>query len=107
MNSDIQVKIILCNKCINQNKFISWKKKSKIIIENVPHDYYVADLWYLNSKIAKYSWYKYALDIIVHFTIWYGGYLLKSKATEEVVKNIERIIKNLKISKIFQTNNWT
>ena len=107
MNSDIQEKIKLCNKCINPNKLISLIMKSKIIIDNGPHYRYVADLWYLNSEIAKYSGYKYVLDIIDHFSKWYGGYLLKNKTAEEVVKNIGRFIENFGVPKICKIDNGT
>ena len=70
MNNDIQEQIKICNKCINPNKFISLKKKTKIIIDNGPHYRYLTDLWYLNTEIAKYSRYKYVLDIIDHFNKW-------------------------------------
>ena len=51
-------------KCNSKNKFISLKKKNKIILDKGPHYRYVADLWYLSNEIQKKTGYKYVLDII-------------------------------------------
>ncbi len=50
-----------------------------MIIENGPHNRYVADLWYLPKEIIENSNYKYVLDIVEHFSKWYYGYLLNTK----------------------------
>ena len=46
-----------------------------------PYDF-KSDIWYLNSKITEQTGYKYALDIIDHFSKWNGGYLLKTKSAK-------------------------
>ena len=53
MNNDIQEQLKFCIKCNSKNKFISLKKKNKIILDKGPHYRYVADLWYLSSEIQK------------------------------------------------------
>ena len=107
MNNDIRIELKKCIQCTNPNKFIKLKKKNKIILDNGPHYRYVADLWYLNTKIAALTGYKYVLDIIDHFSKWYGGYLLKTKSAEEVLKNIEKYIENFGTPKILQVDNGT
>ena len=107
MNNDIQEQLKLCNKCFKPNKFISLKKKNKIILDNGPHFRYVADIWYLNTEIAKITGYKFVLDIIDHFSKWYGGFLLKKNTSEEVLKNLEKYIENFGVPKILQVDNGT
>ena len=107
MNHDIQEQIKTCINCYKPNKFKELKKKNKIIIDNGPHYRYVADLWYLNNSIQENSGYKYVIDIIDHFSKWYGGYLLKTKSAEEVLKKIDFYIENFGKPKILQVDNGT
>ena len=107
MNHDIQEQIKTCINYYKPNKFKELKKKNKIIIDNGPHYRYVADLWYLNNSIQENSGYKYVIDIIDHFSKWYGGYLLKTKSAEEVLKKIDFYIENFGKPKILQVDNGT
>lgn len=107
MNNDIQEQIKTCINCYKPNKFKELKKKNKKIIDNGPHYRYVADLWYLNNSIQENSGYKYVIDIIDHFSKWYGGYLLKTKSAEEVLKKIDFYIENFGKPKILQVDNGT
>ena len=107
MNNDVQEVLKKCKECINPSKFHALKKKNKIIIDNGPHYRYVADIWYLNTQISNKTGYKYVLDIIDHFSKWYGGYLLKTKTADEVLNKIEIYCENFGFPKILQVDNGT
>ena len=75
--------------CTNPNKFKSLIVKSKIIIEDVPHYRYIADLWELPKSIKKQCNHNYIIDIIEHFSKCYGGYILETKEESEVLSKID------------------
>ena len=107
MNNDIRNQLKLCLQCCNPKNFIKLKKKNKIILDNRPHYRYVADIWYLNTRIVTETGYKYILVSIDHFSKWYGGYFLKTKTAEEVLKNIDIFMENFGYPKILQVDNGT
>jgi len=108
MKKEVENFITACPFCNTGNKFKQLKGKNKIIIENGPHYRYVADIWTLPKEITNLTKYKYILDIVDHFSKWYYGYLLYSKESKEILKNLEIFFENfgaLKFCKLIMVKN--
>ena len=105
MYNDILKIIKKCAFCIKPLKYKNLISKNKIIIEDDPHYRYIGDIWQLPQLISDETGYQFVLYLIDHFSKWYGGYLLKSKNSKEILKNIEIYFENFGFPKIFQVDN--
>ena len=103
---DLKSYIKNCPICEQIHKNIYKKPPIKQILTNFPKERYVADLIEIDKDIDdSYQRYKYILNIIDHFTIYTGCYLLEKKNATETLYGINEFILRNGKPKILQTDN--